>query len=221
MDHDRDHATDLRDRWADLTRRLAIERDQTAGIRDDLLARYGEAHRAYHDLSHIAQCLGELDSARDLAGDDTAVELALWYHDAIYDPRANDNERRSAALFLDQATRLGLADDKRRHVARMIEATAHGQTGPDAGAAPDTALLLDIDLSILGQAEPVFDRYEEGVRFEYTWVEPERFIAGRRRILVSFLARDRLFATAHFRSRYEVTARRNLARALAALDAAA
>src|SRR5687767_6949665 len=65
---------------------------------DRLTAAYAERHRHYHNQQHIAECLAEFDAARHLVRQPEAIELALWFHDAVYNPRAGDNEERSAAL---------------------------------------------------------------------------------------------------------------------------
>ena len=61
---------------------------------DALLARYSEPHRRYHTLQHLAECFAAFDEIADLAQHPADVELALWFHDAIYDTRRSDNEQR-------------------------------------------------------------------------------------------------------------------------------
>ena len=83
-----------RDRWNRLLAALGI------GAEDEcfeaLLTAYSEKHRHYHTTRHIDHCLSELDSASSLARDPAEVEIALWFHDAIYDPHSSKNEERSA-----------------------------------------------------------------------------------------------------------------------------
>ncbi|KKL22586.1 hypothetical protein LCGC14_2433980, partial [marine sediment metagenome] len=66
----------------------------------DLDRRYGDPARHYHGWPHIMACLEELD-LEPLSRDPRTLELAFWYHDAVYDSRAADNEQRSADLLLD------------------------------------------------------------------------------------------------------------------------
>ena len=64
-----------------------------------LEAAYSEPHRHYHDRRHIQQCLALLDEVPELMESERRVlTWAIWWHDAIYDPRASDNEARSAEL---------------------------------------------------------------------------------------------------------------------------
>lgn len=58
-----------------------------AGETFDLLVdAYSQKHRHYHTGAHIDHCLREFDVAAGLAIEPAEVELALWFHDAIYDP---------------------------------------------------------------------------------------------------------------------------------------
>jgi len=180
---------------------------------EKLRAAYAESHRHYHTGDHIAHCLGELAQVRNLAAEPDEVELALWFHDAIYVTRASDNERKSAewaAEFL----RANAVDERRiERVHRLIMATAHAAAAED----PDAGLLVDIDLSILGADREAYGRFERDVRKEYWWVPGPLFRRTRAKILESFLARESVYATAQFRDRLESAARANLAKAIADL----
>lgn len=201
---------DLTQRWLALWRASGAAGDPHPDL-DDLLTRWSEPHRAYHGLAHLRHCLEELDTARDLAHDAPVVELALWYHDVVHEPLAKDNEERSADLADAAATRMGLAPARRAFLRAFILATTH-QASPAPG---DEALVVDIDLAILGQPPERFDAYEREIRQEYRLVPEPLFRDGRARILKALLDRPQLYATDEFRARYEAAARENLARALA------
>jgi len=196
-------------RWSALWERAEASGDPAPGFRD-LAARYAEPLRAYHTLVHIGHCLGELEAARDLARDAVAVEFAIWFHDAVYNPRASDNEERSAGMAVDVLRAGGVAGDRILRVASMIRASTHRGIPDD----PDARLFADIDLSILGQDDATFDEYELGVRREYSFVPDILFRSGRASILRAFLKRPALYGTDFFRDRYEQAARRNLERSL-------
>ena len=188
-------------------------------VRQDLRARYAEPHRAYHGQAHIDAMLARLDADRGaLAGPD-AVELAVWFHDAVYDPRAADNEARSAALL---RTELGgfLDAAPLDRAAMMILATAT-HTLP-AGLPPDlerdAAVLLDLDLAVLGAGAAVYDEYERGIATEYVPVHGvARFRAGRLAFLQGVLAKPRIFITEAAHQSMDAAARANIGRAMAAL----
>ena len=61
-----------------------------------LLARYAEPHRRYHSQQHLHECLVHLRPALHLTEHPGEVEIALWFHDAIYELKAQDNEAQSA-----------------------------------------------------------------------------------------------------------------------------
>jgi predicted metal-dependent HD superfamily phosphohydrolase len=171
-----------------------------------LLALYAEPHRHYHNQRHIADCLVEFDGAAHLVTDPTAVEVAIWFHDAIYDTRAPNNEERSAELAVDWLKPVGAGEGLLNSVRQLVLATkAH-----DGTLHPDAPLLVDVDLSILGQPPERFWEYEQQIRAEYAWVEPAFFTAKRAEILERFLARPRLYASDYFYERYENQARVNL-----------
>jgi predicted metal-dependent HD superfamily phosphohydrolase len=150
--------------------------------------------------------------------DPLAVECAILLHDAVYDPTAADNEKRSAALAAEILEGVVPADSLARAV-KLIEATERHQV-PDRLSpkeAEDCRIFLDMDLSILGADKEAFDRYEAGVRHEYRHVPEALFRQGRAAILERFLERQTLFMSDWGRERFEARARTNLRRSLDAL----
>jgi predicted metal-dependent HD superfamily phosphohydrolase len=203
---------ELRRRWDALWARLNVPSDRAPALAP-LLAAYGQPPRAYHSLRHIFHCLRELDAQRDLCDDPNAVELAIWYHDAVYDPTRHDNEDRSAGLARDDLQAARLPHQRINAVLELILATKHAS----APVTRDAQVLVDIDLSILGQDPEVFDEYERGIRTEYAHVEDPAFRAGRAGILERFLERPVIFSTPPMREKYEGRARQNIARSIARL----
>lgn len=199
------------ERWRGTWRSLGVAAADDAEFRQ-LMQRYAEPQRAYHTRRHLAECFAHWDAVRAAAERPGEVELALWYHDAVYDPRRGDNEERSAALAAEAMQRAGLDPGARARVHGLILATRHAE-GTLEG---DAALLTDVDLAILGAPPARFDEYEREVRQEYAWVPMPIFRRKRRAVLEAFLARPRLYATEHFRRTLEPQARANLARSVAA-----
>ena len=136
--------------------------------------------------------------------------MALWFHDAVYDPRAPDNEERSATWAWTAVTDGGVDAASAERIRALILSTRHARLP----AGPDEALLVDIDLAILGAGEARFAEYERQIRDEYAFVPEATFVTKRRSVLASFRDRDATYATARYRDAYEARARRNLARAL-------
>ncbi|TDT43940.1 putative metal-dependent HD superfamily phosphohydrolase [Halospina denitrificans] len=171
-----------------------------------LRAHYAEPHRAYHTFDHILSCLELLDTIKPELQNPRTMELALWYHDVIYDPRADDNEEQSAQMATKELTELGETAECQQEVARMIRVTEH----PSEPQTRDDCFLLDIDLSILGANRQGFEDYERQVRFEYQWVPEGVYRRKRTEVLESFLGQTAIYRTPGFFEAREKQARNNL-----------
>ncbi len=183
------------------------------GVFDDLVERYGEAHRAYHTLQHLEECFRLFDEVVSHSDRPGELMVGLWFHDAVYDTHAADNEVRSAALASQTLLACRAGADLVHRVHELILATRH-DTVPAAG---DQALIVDVDLAILAAPEPRFDEYEAQIRREYAWVPESVFRQTRAGILVQFLNRPAVYFTEHLRERFEDRARSNLRRSLSRL----
>lgn len=171
-------------------------------------AAYAEPARAYHTADHIRDCLAQFDLCRQIATRPNEVEAAIWFHDAVYQPGASDNEDRSASLARTSLADAGASLEVADRIAELVLATQHLSIPEE----PDAALLCDVDLSILGRAPDVFNEFERRIRQEYAWVPEAQYRSGRSRILQGFLERRCIFQTDFFRERYEAPARANVAR---------
>ena len=196
-------------RWTALWSRLGAQGDGLS-VFTRIAAAYGEPARAYHTAAHLQDCLAEFDAGRAAALRPDEIEAALWFHDAVYLPGHPENEDRSAQLARTSLTGAGAPSEVSERVGSLILATRHQALPRD----PDAALLCDIDLSILGQPDAVFDRYQAQIRREYSWVPEPVYRKARSEILEGFLRRSSIYQTGFFRDRYEATARANLARAI-------
>ena len=175
----------------------------------ELSDRLAEPWRVYHGADHVRASLAEFDRVEYQARLPNALQWAIWFHDAIYDPRRHDNEERSAEWACRVAAEAGLPKDFQDGVKSMILATKHD--APPANH--DDELMVDIDLAILGQPAAKFDGYDAAIRQEYAHVPEAEYRAGRAKVLKSFLTRPHIYFTAPFRGRYEGMARANLERA--------
>jgi predicted metal-dependent HD superfamily phosphohydrolase len=194
----------------------ALGAEPPAGVYDELMARHAEPQRHYHTPRHLDECFAALAAVRPLAEHPPEVELAVWFHDAVYDPKRHDNEQQSADWARSVVERSGLDPAVGARVAGLILATRHDATPSGA----DAEVLVDVDLAILGAPPERFDEYERDIRAEYAWVPTTIFARKRRALLERLLARERLFATPAMREAHEQRARANLARSIARLDAA-
>jgi predicted metal-dependent HD superfamily phosphohydrolase len=193
------------ERWAQLWRQVAAQSDPLP-IYQELISFYSQPHRYYHNLRHIGECLAEYDLVQRLAGQPVAVELAIWFHDAIYDTHAQDNEEQSADLANRRISEAGGDRKLGKFVSALVKATKTH----DPALHPDAPLLVDVDLSILGQSPERFQEYEAEIRREYEWVPEPTFTTKRAEILERFLARERIYSTDALFTKYERHARINL-----------
>lgn len=175
-----------------------------------LIAAYNEPHRKYHTEQHLRECLALFERHRSLAVEPAEVEMALWFHDAVYDTRADDNEARSAEWAAQELGRAGVDPGRISRVVDLILATRHSALPQGQ----DQELLVDIDLAILGVDQSRFAEYERQVSEEYGWVPEAIFRHKRREILAGFLARDPIYNTPMLRDLLESRARFNLERSL-------
>lgn len=172
----------------------------------ELATAYSEPHRAYHNLTHIAELLGWFDRVADDVGWQNAADVyaAILFHDAIYVPGANDNEAKSA----EWAVRAGFGNP----VAEMINLTQNHTAAAHAGH--DQAHFLDADMAIVGSPPAQFAAYDAAIAREYPHVPPDAFRAGRKAFLEKLLQTPRIFHTDYFHARLDAQARENLATAV-------
>lgn len=214
---------------------------------DAVVARHREPHRRYHGVRHVVWVVRHAHTlAADLVDTSVSVEaawchrrvptcdlgaitVAAFFHDAVYQPTAGDNEAASARLAHRQLTQLAdpaWPSTRVDHVAHMVRATAgHLEPGPPAldtseldTSEFDTAVLLDADLAVLGADPAAYTAYRHGVRAEYAHVDDAGWRAGRRAVLEGFLARASIYVTVGGRRRWEAAARANLVAELASLE---
>ena len=176
---------------------------------ESLFTAWAEPQRHYHSLQHLAECIAWFEREKDAAERPAEIALALWFHDAIYDVHAHDNEERSADWARDALVVAGASVDVTSRVHALIMATRHDAVPQGR----DAELLIDIDLSVLGAPNERFDEYERQIRDEYAHVPSEIFEPRRRNILRRFVDREPLYATPGMHAACETQAKRNLRKA--------
>jgi len=193
----------LEDVWFELHQHYHFsEPDKIFNI---LIAAYSERQRAYHTVQHLYECLSLFESVRSELIDAHAVALALWFHDAIYEPQAKDNELRSAELF-EQYMAQDLPVNIVHKIKGWILATQEHVPTNDL----DLQFLLDIDLAILSATPERFIQYEQQIQQEYSWVDPEVYLIKRKEVLAHFYRAEPLYQTTYFQKSFELKAKQNL-----------
>jgi predicted metal-dependent HD superfamily phosphohydrolase len=203
----------LAEAWLRTTGRAGARGD-VAAAGADLLGRYAEPHRRYHDLGHLDEVLRHVDELAGYAADPDTVRLAAWFHDAVYDVHSTGSEERSARLAETTLGGLGVATSVVLEVARLVRLTARHDAAADDR---NGAVLCDADLAVLAGDPAAYAAYVARVRAEYAHVDDADFARGRGAVLAALLARDPLYATPEGRRDWEPRARDNLAAELWAL----
>lgn len=199
------------DRFCALWERAAARpcTQHAAAVFEKLQAHYREPQRHYHTPEHIRHCLVQFDLACTHMCEPDAVELALWFHDVIYDTRGTDNEIRSATWFASVTDNV-LPDKVRRRVHELIMVTVH----PSQPAELDQQFVVDIDLSSFALPWNRFKRDSQAVRREMGHLSDRDFFSGQIRFLRTLLSRPAFFITPFFHQRSEAAARENVTRYL-------
>ncbi|MBD2762831.1 DUF4031 domain-containing protein [Kocuria sp. cx-116] len=184
---------------------------------EELVERWSEPHRSYHDLGHLLRVLESID-ALVAAREHPELVAAAWFHDAVHQGRAGTDERQSADLARNRLKMAGYSRSACDRVARLVLATLDHT--PDADDA-DAQVLVDADLSILGTDDATYQEYAREVRDEYRHVPDRDFAPARVEILSRLLDKPALFHTERGSVLWEERARINVRREISALKALA
>lgn len=203
--------TSLR-RWQELWGRLGAAESSDV-VFESLLAAHAEPQRYYHTAQHLTECFARLTELRATAERPDEIELALWFHDGVYNTTHKDNEERSAAWARETALANGLSAEVVDRIVALILMTRHSTVT----RATDSAVIVDCDLGILAAPRERFDEYERQIREEYAWVPAAIYKFERRKVLRGFTSRQWIYSTELFRRLHEARARENIARASRAL----
>jgi predicted metal-dependent HD superfamily phosphohydrolase len=177
---------------------------------DDLLDLYSSKNRFYHDISHIISLLKRWETSKENIADDDVVYLAIWFHDAIFSTWKSDNEEKSAELAVEFLVQTRFPKERIEKVAQYILATKTHESSNDN----DLNYFLDMDLSILGSEETIYDIYAKQISDEYSFYPSFLYNRGRKKVLSSFLDKEFIFKTTEYRTALEKQARINIAREL-------
>lgn len=192
---------------------LTMEHHLAQTTYQTLIKHYDQPTRAYHNLQHLCECLTHLYAYPESSSNFDHIEIALWFHDAIYNPQSTNNECDSADWAMQFLTQCGADQVKIQAIENLIMATQshHAQTDNEK-------IMLDIDLLILASAVERFEEYQQQIRTEYDFVPDEVFNDKRQQVLRGFYQRPRIYQTSYFYQHYENQARANLKQALKQLN---
>ena len=195
----------LRHQWDDLMQFYGLNSVQTEAVYNDLVARYEDDGRYYHNLKHIQNVLEIIESVRVIAADLEAIKLAAWFHDVIYDPAATDNEEQSVILFNKLAHNI-LPETVIQKVSKIIKATLHIDNPEDL----DEAFMLDIDLSSIAGSWQRFTKDNSNLRREAKDQDCRDYCEKKISFFNMLLDKDRIYFTDFFHAAFEEKARHNM-----------
>ena len=202
----------MRRRWLEVAVYLTSNRALSSRCFDEIRRQYATPRRYYHTLhGHIRSCIEDLcreSGASGFVRRNAILELALWFHDAVYDPRRTDNEERSAQFARRILRRLKAPEATIRDVERLILLTKHRVAPRDFLGGQ----LVDFDMAILAASPSRYRRYRMGIRQEYSWVSENEYCEHRIRFLEMLLRRKYIFRTLFFRATRDRQARANIRR---------
>ncbi len=205
---------EMRAKWKELLKPFSVDQELEEAMFADLVAHYENDGRHYHDLKHIHNLLEAIDDMSAQADDLTAIQLAAWYHDVIYEIFASDNEAKSAVYAGRVLKKAGFPEEIVNTVMRMIEATEISKDPPDH---VDFKILLDADLATLASDHEYYDENTRAIRKEFSFVPDEEYLPARKKLLKKFLRRDRIFLTEKMYKEFEEKARQNILREISTL----
>lgn len=187
--------------------------EETVQLLSPLLEGWSAPGRHYHTPQHLYEMLVDWNTVRAHSLHPNELFMAIWFHDFVYNPRRQDNEAQSAQMATQLLSDVGWSAPDCQRVAEMVLRT-RGHLDPQT---PDEALLLDLDLRILGSSKERFCEYENQIHQEYAWVPEDLYRQERSKVLRHFQEASSLFQTSEFQMRYTSLARVNLAYALQSL----
>lgn len=199
------------ERWSSLMDAWGFDANQVTY--HALVEAYGQGHRHYHTAEHVNACLQNFDRCAAQADNPREVELALWFHDAVYSPLSGKNELRSAEWASSFLSKNNATSNAAQRVHALIMATMHNAPSQSK----DESILIDVDLSILGVSSQAYEAFEVAVRKEYKYVPGFLYRKKRAAVLQQFLGRTRIYQNEPFSSQLEGSARENLSKAVSNL----
>ncbi|MEM9835452.1 MAG: hypothetical protein AAF828_03050 [Bacteroidota bacterium] len=195
---------------------LSLSPQFTPADWERIRAAYTHKSRHYHNLNHLTQMFAALEEYPTAITDHQSLAIAIYYHDFVYNALRKDNELQSAEVMQGLLLSKGFASTQVQKIYTYILATKTHEL-PDP-MDTDLAVLLDLDLGILGTNKVAYHEYTQQIRKEYRWVPKPLYRAGRRKVLAHFLAKPFLYQTTYFRVKWESQARENLQRELETLQ---
>lgn len=198
----------LKENWFKLGEKYFEDLKLVEKIWKEIVKKYSEKNRYYHNLIHISSMLDLASENQSEITNYDELLFAIWFHDIIYKSSSNKNEEKSADFAkstLKETSKGGINIDK---VYQLIITTKKHQILLKENN--DNAFLLDFDLSILGSDWNIYQAYIQNIRKEYKIYPNFLYHPARKKVLESFLNREKLYFIEKHQDLFEIKARQNL-----------
>lgn len=199
---------DLKQKWYQLATQFSDDSFLVENLWIEIEKQYSLKIRHYHNLSHIQNMISHAEVVREYIIDNNAFLFSIWYHDIIYKPTRKDNEEKSALLAKKRLKTLNIDEKTLKNIENLIISTKKHEIILSQNN--DNALLLDIDLSILGSDWETYQNYIQSIKKEYAIYPNFMYKKGRKDVLKHFLERKTLYFTEVYQNKFEKQARQNL-----------
>jgi len=199
---------DLKMRWEATALTLNIPLTAAEGIYDQLCFEYSAWTRSYHNLSHIWSLLQFVELYAEELESKALFEMAIWFHDYIYDAQKKDNEAQSA-YWAEELLHPYLNKKQLHYIKELILSTIGHK--PRLKDNSDQTWFLDFDLAVLASDRTTYKAYADAIREEYkSWYSYFVYNFGRKKVMKKFLKRKQLYYSSTFKENYEAIARENV-----------
>lgn len=204
----------LQQRWLNFASQW-VSQERAQAIFEELSTLYNEPHRHYHTLHHLYNMFVLWDKLQPQLIDSKAVEFAVWFHDAIYNAKRNDNEEQSAKLA--KKIMLEMMGEENETLMSVQQLILSSQKHRPLVDVYDCHFFIDLDLAILSATADDYMVYCQQIRQEYKHYPAFIYRMGRKQALVRFLNRSHIYCTNHFRQHYEAQAQQNIKKEIGVL----
>ncbi len=198
----------LKNSWENLTHKYAVSKKVLVPIFDEIIQKYSEKNRHYHNLTHISEMLNLAQQFENQLLQFDAVCFSIWFHDIIYQATQKDNETKSAIFAQQKMRQMQIPENVVSKVYFYILTTKTHQIHSEE---TDLTYFLDFDLAILGASPEKYAKYCHAIRQEYEYVPLFIYRKARKKILQNFLNRPKIY---HQLTDLEEIARQNIQREL-------
>lgn len=206
----------LKKEWNSLASKYTEDEQLISNYWEELVTHYTSKNRYYHNLTHIYSMLVQAEDIKTAITDYDAFRFSIWYHDIIYKSTKKNNELKSAEIAQKRLKSFNFVENRIKKVEILIKSTQNHDIVLDENN--DNAFLLDLDLSILGNHWDTYETYIKNIRLEYAIFPDFMYKKGRKKVLLHFLERQRIYFTESYYNTFEAQARKNIKREIGLLS---